>query len=64
MMEVISNEITTVTKSQNTIPFKVNFDSILEKYEDHKKIAIQNSEFRILNSKFSFNFSSEISKFN
>ena len=36
MMEVISNEITTVTKSQNTIPFKVNFDSLLEKYQDHK----------------------------
>ena len=34
MMEIISNEITTVTKSQNTIPFNVNFDSLLEKYED------------------------------
>ena len=32
MMEVISDEITTVT--QNTIPINVNFDSLLEKYED------------------------------
>ena len=36
MMEVISNEIKTVTTSQNTIPFYVNFDSLLEKYQDHK----------------------------
>ena len=36
-MEVISNEITTVTMSKNTIPFNVNFDSLLEKYEDHSR---------------------------
>ena len=34
MMEVISDEIKTVTRSQNSIPFNVNFDSLLEKYKE------------------------------
>ena len=33
-MEVISDEIKTVTRSQNSIPFNVNFDSLLEKYKE------------------------------
>ena len=38
MMEVISDEITTVT--QNTIPINVNFDSLLEKYEDQENFKL------------------------
>ena len=37
-MEVISDEITTVT--QNTIPINVNFDSLLEKYQDQEDFRL------------------------
>ena len=41
-MEVISNEITSVTvaTSENTIPFNVNFDFLLAKYGHHGKYEL------------------------